>query len=141
MTQPAMSDDSIRTILQRPGYIRQRMIGGITILRVMEPTPEAIQAWYEDCNQFMARWQNGQRLRYLHDIRRAERVTPFATEKVVRILKRMHRIPVSDGRGAILLHNANLMNLLTPFLKPHPPANWQIKFFSDEAEAIRWLSE
>jgi hypothetical protein len=130
---------TVRTIVERRGYQRQRMSGGIIILRLLEQSPEAIEAWYEDCNFFMSRWQPGQRLRYLHDIRRAERVTPYATDRVTRILKRMRTIPVNDGRGAILLTNATLANLLTPFLKPHPPAFWQIRFFSDEAEALRWL--
>lgn len=131
---------TLRTIVEKKGYIRQRMNGGITILRVLEPTPEAIEAWYQDCNLFMSRWQPGQRLRYLHDVRSAERVTPYATERVTRVLKRMRTIPVSDGRGAILLNNASLASLLSPFLKPHPPAFWQIRFFSEEAEAFRWLS-
>jgi hypothetical protein len=132
---------NLRTIVEKKGYQRQRMLGGIMILRVLEPTPEAIEAWYRDCNLFMARWEQGQRLRYLHDIRKAERVTPFATDRVARVLKRMRTIPVNDGRGAILLNNAALANLLTPFLRPHPPAYWQIRFFGDEPEALNWLSE
>ena len=132
---------TLRTIVEKKGYQRQRMLGGVMILRLLEPTTEAIEAWYRDCNLFMSRWEPGQRLRYLHDIRQAERVTPFATDRVARVLKRMRTIPVNDGRGAILLNNAALANILTPFLKPHPPAYWQIRFFSEEADALRWLTE
>jgi hypothetical protein len=131
---------TLRTVVEKQGYQRQRMVGGVTILRVLEPTPTAIEAWYQDCTLFMSRWIPGQRLRYLHDIRRAERVTPFAIDRVTKVLKRMRTIPVSDGRGAILLNNPTLLNILSPFLKPHPPAYWQIRFFSDEAEALRWLA-
>ncbi|MBX3085098.1 MAG: hypothetical protein KF716_25925 [Anaerolineae bacterium] len=132
---------TLRTIVEKKGYQRQRMLGGVMILRVLDPTPEAIEAWYKDCNLFMARWQPGQRLRYLHDIRNAERVTSFATDRVARVLKRMRTIPVSDGRGAILLNNAALGKVLSPFLRPHPPAFWQIRFFNDEGDALLWLSE
>jgi hypothetical protein len=136
-----VNPSTARTVIQKPGYVRQRVPGGIWILRVQDTSTEAISAWYDDCNLFMAHWRPGQRLRYLHDIRLAERVTPFATDRVTRVLKRMRRIPVTNGRGAIVMQNAALAKLLAPFLKPHPPANWQIQFFSDEQAALRWLHE
>ena len=129
-----------RTVIEKAGYQRQRMPGGIIILRLLDSRAETIDAWYEDCGKLMSRWLPGQRLRYLHDIRLAEHVTPHATERVVSVLRRMRHTPVSDARGAILLNNPTLASLLKTFFRRRPHVNWQIRFFSDEAEAIRWLS-
>jgi hypothetical protein len=131
----------LRTVVQRQGYLRQHLTSGISILRLLDSSPEAIEAWYEECNLMMANWRPGQRLRYVHDIRAAERITPRGTDRVARVLRRMRSIPVTDGRGAILLHNPALANLLAPFLRPKAPARWLIQFFDDEAEAIAWLSK
>jgi hypothetical protein len=130
-----------RTVIEKAGYQRQRLPGGIIILRLLDSRMETIDAWHEDCHKLMSRWLPGQRLRYLHDIRRAEQVTPHATERVISVLRRMRHTPVSDGRGAILVNNPTLASLLKTFFKRRPRANWQIRFFSDEAEAIRWLSD
>ncbi len=131
----------LRTVVERAGYRRQRAMGGILILRLLDSRRETIDAWFEDCNTLMSNWQSDQPLRYLHDIRQAEQVTPHATECVARVLRRMRHIPVSDGRGAILLHNQTLAALLGTFFKRRPQANWQIRFFEDEAEALRWLAQ
>ncbi len=128
-------------IVDRPGYRRESTSNGIDILRLADSTPEAVEAWFEDCNQIMEGWTPSQRLRYLHDIRQAERVTPRAVDRVTRILHRMRLIPVGDARGAILTRNATLAGLLGTFLKRRPRANWQIRFFQDEAEALAWLAE
>lgn len=137
----AMNTLAARTVVEREGYVRQRMSGGIMILRLLDAREETINAWYEDCNLFMTRWQRGQRLRYLHDIRAAEKVTPYATDRVLHILKRMRQIPITDGRGAVLLNSSALASLLSTFLKRRLVTDWQIRFFNIESEAIRWLSE
>ncbi len=135
-----MTNGNIRTVVEKAGYRRERVPGRIDVLRLLDARPETIDAWYEDCSKLMARWQQGQRLRYLHDIRRAEQVTPHAMERVARVLRQMRYIPVTDGRGAILLNNPTLAALLRTFFRRRAHANWQIRFFSDEAEAMRWLS-
>ena len=127
--------------MEKGGYVRERRLGGIIILRVMDSEPQTIDAWYEDCNKLMSRWQPDQKLLYLHDIRGAERITPHATDRVARILRRMRYMPVGDSRGAILLTNPTIRSLLETFFKRRPRANWQIRFFTDEAEALRWLAE
>ncbi len=127
--------------MQEAGYSRERLQGGIFILRLRDANPATIDAWYDDCNKLMGRWQSDQRLRYLHDIRGAETVTPHSTDRVTRVLRRMRYIPVSDGRGAILLNNKLIATLLETFFKRRPRANWQIRFFSDETQALNWLSE
>lgn len=137
-----MTDSSqVRTILEKAGYRRQRTAGGILILRLLNSRHETIDAWFEDCNKLMSNWRPDQPLRYLHDIRQAEQVTPYATECVARVLRRMRHIPVNDGRGAILLNNQTLAALLGTFFKRRPQVNWQIRFFQDEAEALRWLAQ
>jgi hypothetical protein len=127
--------------MQAAGYSRERLPGGITVLRLRDANPATIDAWYEDCNKLMGRWQADQRLRYMHDIRGAETITPHATDRVTRILRRMRYIPVNDGRGAIVLNNAIIAALLESFFKRRPHANWQIRFFNDDEKALRWLSE
>lgn len=135
-----MTSTEFRTVIEKAGYRRQRMLGGILILRLLDAEVQTVDAWYEDCNKLMSHWQPGQRLRYLHDIRQAESVTPHNTDRVARVLRRMRHIPVTDGRGAILLNNSALAGLLGTFFKRRSHANWQIQFFSDEDEAIHWLS-
>src|SRR5438094_10487571 len=110
-------------------------------MRQQDVRPETIDAWYEDCSEIMAQWRQGQRLRYLHDIRKAEQVTPHAMERVARVLRQMRYTPVTDGRGAILLNNLTLAGLLRTFFRRRAHANWQIRFFSDEDEAKRCLSD
>jgi hypothetical protein len=127
--------------MQAAGYSRERLAGGIIVLRLRDSKPESLDAWYDDCNKLMSRWQPDQRLRYLHDVRGAETITPHATDRVTRVLRRMRYTPVNDGRGAILLNNKVIANLLETFFKRRPHANWQIRFFSDEQQAIVWLSE
>lgn len=131
----------MRTVIEQNGYIRQRAAGGIVILRLADSRAEAIDAWYAECNKFMSHWEPGQRLRYLHDIRGAETVTPYATDRVVRVLRRMRNTPITDGRGAILLNSAALASILSSFFRRRRPGSWQIRFFRDESEAMRWLSE
>ena len=130
----------IRTVIENAGYRRQRATGGILILRLLDSRRETVDAWFEDCEKLICHWRADQPLRYLHDIREAEQVTPHATERVARILRRMRHIPVGDGRGAILLNNQTLAALLGTFFKRRPHVNWQIQFFYDEAEALRWLA-
>ncbi len=136
-----MSEATIRTVMEQAGYRRQRMLGGILILRLLDSRPETIDAWYEDCNRMMAHWQTDQRLRYLQDIRQAEAVTPHSTDRAARVIRRMRHIPVTDARGAVLVNNPALVALLGTFFKRRSQANWHIRFFSDEAEALRWLSD
>ena len=141
MTHSDTSQYGARVIVEKGGYVRERRLGGIIILRVKDSEPQTIDAWYEDCNKLMSRWQPDQKLRYLHDIRGAERITPHATDRVARVLRKMRYMPVGDGRGAILLTNPTIRSLLETFFKRRPRANWQIRFFTDEAEALRWLAE
>jgi hypothetical protein len=136
-----MSNGNVRTVVEKAGYRRERLPGSIVALRLLDARPETIDAWYEDCSKLMAHWQQGQRLRYLHDIRQAEQVTPHAMERVARVLRQMRYTPVTDGRGAILMNNQTLAGLLRTFFRRRAHANWQIRFFSDEAEAMRWLSD
>ena len=136
-----MDNGSVRTIIHQSGYRRERLPGGIFVLRLQNADPETIDAWYEDCLRLMSRWETGQRLRYLHDIRGAEVVTPHTTDRVARILRRMREIPVSDGRGAILLNNQTIGSLLQGFFKRRPRANWEIRFFNEEERALRWLQQ
>lgn len=135
-----MNTDSGRIVLQKAGYRRERLPGGILILRLTDGRAETVDAWFEDCNRVMAGWRPGRRLRYLHDIRAAERVTPRATDQVVRVLRRMRSLPVTDGRGAILLRNPALTGLLSSFLRRQAFANWRIRFFTEESEALSWLN-
>ena len=136
-----MSNGNVRTVVEKAGYRRERLPDSIVVLRLLDAQPETIDAWFEDCNKLMSRWGQGQRLRYLHDIRQAEQVTPHAMERVVRVLRRMRYIPVTGGRGAILLNNPTLAALLRTFFRRRIQADWQIRFFEDEAQAMRWLSE
>ncbi len=130
-----------KIVIRRPGYEREWLPGDIHILRLHDARSESIEAWYEDCNKLMARWLPGQRLRYLHDIRAAEQVTPRAMDRVTRVLRRMRNTPVTDGHGAIVLNNGVVASLLATFFKRRPQANWQIRFFDNEDAAVHWLSE
>jgi hypothetical protein len=134
-----MTNGNVRTIIEKAGYRREHLPGHIVALRLLDGRPETIEAWYEDCSKLMSHWQREDRLRYLHDVRRAEQVTPHAMERVARVLRQMRYIPVTDGRGAILMNNVTLAGLLRTFFRRRAHANWQIRFFNDEAEAIRWL--
>ena len=130
-----------RVVIEKAGYRRQRLSGGTLILRLLDGRPETIAAWYDDCQKIMSAWRPGRRLRYLHDICNAETITPFAVDRVVNVLRRMRKLPISDGRGAILTRSPQVAGLLSTFLKRRRYANWQIQFFNDEAEALRWLNE
>jgi hypothetical protein len=132
-------NNTSRIIVEKDGYRRERLPDNIHILRLTNASPETIDAWFEDCQKLIQVWRIDRSLRYLHDVREAEQVTPHATEKVVRILRQMRYMPVSDGRGAILVKSAPLANLLSTFFKRRPYANWSIAFFSDEDEALAWL--
>jgi hypothetical protein len=134
-------DEPRRIVVQRPGYERERLPGDIFILRLHDARSESVDAWYEDCNKLMSRWLPGQHLRYLHDIRAAESVTPHAMDRVARVLRRMRNTPVTDGHGAIVLNNGVVASLLATFFKRRPHANWQIRFFDKEDLAVRWLAE
>ncbi|MCC7446940.1 MAG: hypothetical protein IT324_05950 [Anaerolineae bacterium] len=136
-----MSEATMRTVIAQAGYRRQRMLGGILILRLLDARPETIDAWYTDCNKLMTHWQTGQRLRYLQDIRQAEAVTPYSTDRVARVIRRMRHIPVTDARGAILVNSPALVTLLSTFFKRRSHNNWHIRFFHDESDALRWLAE
>jgi len=136
-----MSEATIRMVIEQAGYRRQRMLGGILILRLLDSRPETIDAWYNDCNKLMAHWQPGQRLRYLQDIRQAESITPHSTDRVARVIRRMRHIPVNDARGAVLVNNPTLVALLGTFFKRRSQNNWHIRFFNDEADALCWLAE
>ncbi|MEP7286744.1 MAG: hypothetical protein ABI947_13370 [Chloroflexota bacterium] len=129
-----------RVIMQQGGYSRRRLPGSIFILRLEDASPATIEAWYEDCNNLMSRWQPDQRLRYLHDIRGAEWVNSQTMDRVTRVLRRLRYIPVGDGRGAIVLNNTTIASLLSTFFKRRPHANWDIRFFSDPTEALAWLA-
>ena len=128
-----------RTIRQEAGYIRQRAPGGIIILRIGDSRPETINAWYDDCLRLMAGWQPARQMRYLHDIRGAGLPTPYATDRVAQVLQRMRQIPVSDGRGAILVTNLTLARLLESVIKRRPRTNWHIRCMADEHGALAWL--
>ena len=128
-----------RTLRQEGGYTRQRAAGGVIILRVADPRPETINAWYDDCLWLMAGWQPARKLRYLHDICRAGLPTPHATDRVAQVLHRMRHIPVGDGRGVILVTNPILARLLESTIKRQARSNWHIRCMADEAEALAWL--
>ena len=130
-----------RIVRQEAGYTRQRAANGIVILRVGDARPETINAWFEDCQRLIATWRNTPRLRYLHDVRGAGLPTPYATDRVAQVLRRMRYVPVSDGRGVVLVTNATLARLLESVIKRRPHANWQIRCMSDEAEALAWLRD
>lgn len=129
-----------RTVISQAGYRRERLPDGTLVLRLLDAYPETVEAWYEDCNRLMASWRPGRRLRYVHDIRNAEYVTPFATERVARVLWRMRQIPVGDARGAILMQNPTLAALLNSFVRNLSAAGWRIRVFGNETEAFTWLS-
>jgi hypothetical protein len=130
-----------RTIVEQAGYSRLRLPGGINVLRLADGERDTIEAWFEDCNKLMSRWLPDQRLRYLHDIRAAEFVTPHAIDRVTQVLRRMRYTPIADGRGAVVLNSTAISSLLGIFFKRRPGLNWKIRFFSDEKAALRWLSE
>ncbi len=129
-----------RTVIEKAGYSRQRLSGGIWALRLGDSRRETLEAWHDDCVRVMAAWRPEQRLRYLHDIRKAGQITPYAIENVARVLRRMRQRPVTDARGAILTDNPTLAGLLASFLRGSAYARWQICFFQDEAEALFWLA-
>jgi hypothetical protein len=129
-----------RTVIAQAGYRRERLPDGTLVLRLLDARPETVEAWYQDCNRLMGSWRPGRRLRYVHDIRQAEYVTPFATERVARVLWRMRQIPVGDACGAILVHNPTLAALLDSFVRNLSAAGWRIRVFESEAEALTWLS-
>ena len=131
----------VRTVLVTGGYIRQRQLGGTLILRLLDLNAVTIDAWYADCNGLMTHWGRGKRLRYLHDIRQVQHVTPHALDRVTRILSRMRVTPVSDGRGAILANHAPLVSLLQTTLKSRRFSTWNMRIFHDEDAALRWLAE
>jgi hypothetical protein len=128
-----------RTLRQEAGYTRQRAAGGIIILRVTDPRIETINAWYKDCLHLMASWTATCSLRYLHDIRGAGLPTPYATDCVARVLHYMRHIPVSDGRGAILVNDSTLARLLESVINRRSRADWQVRCLSNETEAMLWL--
>lgn len=131
----------IRTILQKAGYVRQRQIGGTYVLRLLDPERATIDAWYADCNGLMHTWGREKRLRYLHDIRQAERITPHAIDRATRVLERMRVTPVSNGRGAILAENPAVIGILQMTLRARRYSTWDIRVFQDEQAALRWLEE
>ncbi|HRE49488.1 MAG TPA: hypothetical protein PLD47_17315 [Aggregatilineales bacterium] len=130
-----------RTVIAHAGYRRERLPGEVVAMRLLDARRETLDTWFADCHKVMSAWRPGRRLRYLHDIRGAERVTPYATDKVIRVLRQMRYLPVTDGRGAILLTNDAVAALLASFFKRRPYANWHIHFFTAEEDALRWLRE
>lgn len=139
MPRPPEDRNGPRIIVEEAGYQRSRLPNGIFVLRVSDARPATLQAWFEDCNKLMSRWQAEQPLRYIHDIRGAEQLTPHGIDYVSQVLRRMRYIPVNDGRGAIVLNNTTIATMLAPFFKRRPTANWQVRFFRDDQEAVRWL--
>jgi len=130
-----------RIIVQQAGYSRERLLGGVTILKLRNAEPESVDAWYQDCLKLMSRWQPGQRLRYMHDIRNAEQITSYGLERVIDVLRRLRTIPVSDAKGAVVLKKAALADLLGSFLKRRPTARWEIRFYYEPQEALNWLQQ
>jgi len=130
-----------RVILEKAGYQRIRVQGGVLILRLLDNSCETLDAWHADCVRLMASWQPGKRLRYLHDIRCAEQVTALSLERVMGVLHRMRGVPVSDAKGAVLVRNTTLASLMSSFFKRRRYSNWRIAFFDDEAAALRWLAD
>ncbi len=128
-----------RTQHREAGYVRQRAPGSVVILRLADSRPETIDAWYRDCQAMMASWQPDLRLRYLHDVRGVGLPTLYVTDRVVQVLRRMRYTPINDGRGAILITNGTLARLLESTIKARPQANWSIRCFADEDEALDWL--
>jgi hypothetical protein len=131
----------LRTVHEQAGYTRQRASGGILVLRLHDARPETLAAWREDCFRIMGTWRGASRLRYLHDIRGAQSMTPYGVECVAAVLRHMRGIPVVDGRGAVLHSNAGIANVLGGFLNRRRYAGWRLRFFTDEDAALRWLGE
>lgn len=131
----------LRTIHEQAGYARQRASGGVIVLRLNDSRPETLEAWRDDCLRIMATWRGANRLRYLHDIRGAQHMTPYNIECVASVLRHMRGIPVQDGRGAVLHSNVGLATVLGGFLNRRRFAGWRIRFFTEEPEALRWLAE
>ncbi len=131
----------MRTVVQKGGYLRQRIPGNIVALRLLDSEPETIETWYEECQTLMSRWQPDQRLRYLHDIRNAETLKLYSIDRVMKVLRRVRSSQVQNARGAILLYNDTIAAMLDTFVRRYIRNNWQIRCFNDEQEAIRWLSE
>jgi hypothetical protein len=138
---PAVDDKTARLMVKKAGYSRVRLADSTVILRLEDAESATLQAWFEDCNRLMSYWQPEAPLRYIHDIRGAEVLTPYAVDYVTRVLRRMRYTWVQDGRGAIILNNASIAALLTTFFKQRPFSNWEIRFFRDEAEALRWVRQ
>ncbi len=130
-----------RIILEKAGYQRIRIQGGILVLRLRDAQAATLNAWHEDCLRLMETWQPGKRLRYLHDIRAAEKITPLALDRVTGVLRHMRRVSISEGRGAILMSSAPLAGLLASFLRRKHYPNWQIRFFTSEPDALHWLRD
>lgn len=131
----------LRTVLHQAGYVRQRQLGGTYILRLLDHDSTTIDAWFADCNGLMRTWGRGKRLRYLHDIRQAERITPHGIDRATRVLERMRNIPVSDGRGAVLAQNPAVIGILQMTLRSRRYSVWDIRIFQDETTALRWLAD
>jgi hypothetical protein len=122
-------------------YLREDMPGDIVALRLLDSERSTIDTWYEECTALMSGWARDQRLRYLHDVRHAESLKPHSIDRVTKILKGVGRSDVRNGRGAILLNNATVAATLNGVVRHYIGNQWQIRCFSDEAEALRWLSE
>jgi hypothetical protein len=129
-----------RTVIAKAGYRRERWPGGILVMRLLDNQTETIDAWFEDCQLNMSAWRVGRRLRYLHDIRSAEHITAYSTERVTRVLRVMRHTEVSDAKGAVLLKTEAIGTLLSSFLRRRAYEPWQIQFFTDELAALGWLS-
>jgi hypothetical protein len=122
-------------------YLRQEMPGDIVALRLLDSQPQTLDAWFEECTALMSGWAPGRRLRYLHDVRNAETLKPHSIDRVTRVLKRVGKSDVRDGRGAILLNSKTVAATLNQVVGYYVGNKWQIRCFSDEADAIRWLSD
>jgi hypothetical protein len=121
--------------------LREQLPGDIVALRLFDSEPETLDAWYEECTTLMSGWAPDRRLRYLHDVRNAEALKPHSIDRVTKILKSVASNQAQDGRGAVLLNNKSVATTLNSVVRYYISNKWQIRCFSDEAEAVRWLSE
>jgi hypothetical protein len=140
-SRSSASADELPTTARAGRYSREELSGDIVALRLLDSEPATLDAWYEECTTLMSGWTPDRRLRYLHDVRSAEALKPHSIDRVTKVLKSVSRSDVQDGRGAILLNNKAVATTLNSVVRYYISNKWQIRCFSDEAEALRWLSE
>ena len=130
-----------QSAVERGSFTCSELPGDVVALRLLDSEPDTLDAWYTESARQMSEWTPERRLRYLHDVRRADALKAHSIDRVLRVLKAVGRNDARDGRGAVLLGNRTVAATLDGVVSRYVTNHWRIRCFADEAEAIRWLSE